>query len=299
MRTTACAVCCLLLLCCAEVLGQIVDGGVQQDATAAEVSSSVSASVSSDINFKVGHAARGSGSSAGAATATSNAVVESLSSVDTNPAIDFDRGRGAAAVASRMAAIPSSASRKDVASRRQKLTASRSSQLRTLLDRNEGYSRAPVTAQQSALSTRTPSAANGSQQPSAGSADFPDSTRGTGTVSPADLGTLGPLAGTPGFAPGLKGFGTDDFLNPSFHVGERATGMRVGDRSTGMRGSRSEALRARRNRLSQKQPSLLFGSPDQELEPNTLTQPSASDPLSIDRQLGLQNGLGSGSLDHQ
>lgn len=134
-------------------------------------------------------------------------------------------------------------------------------------------------------------------EPNGKGTGFPDSTRGTAPASPPDSGTFSPLDWSPGFAPGLMEFGNTDFLNPSLRVGMRSTG--VGKRSRGMRGRRRDALRAQRNGFSSRQPSLLSVSPDQQLEPNALTQPSGSAPLSIDRQLGLQNDLSSGPLDHQ
>lgn len=132
--------------------------------------------------------------------------------------------------------------------------------------------------------------------------DFSDSTRGTAPASPPDPGTASPLNWAVGFDPGLPEFGAGDILNPSLHVGGRSNPFgrsNAGGRSTNMRSRRLNSLRVRRNGLSQKQPASLFGSPDQQLEPNILARPPASDPLSIDRQLGLQNDLSSGPLNHQ
>lgn len=60
------------------------------------------------------------------------------------------------------------------------------------------------------------------------SADFPDSTRGTGIVNAADPGTKSPMDWAPGLTFGFADLDEVTFLNPSLH---ELTGRRVGLRS--------------------------------------------------------------------
>jgi hypothetical protein len=88
-----------------------------------------------------------------------------------------------------------------------------------------GKDQASKKEQGAAPGERVHTASAGDDQGGAGgTADFPDSTRGSGGVNPTDMGTASPLDWYPVFDYRFPDFSAETFLAPTFHVGGRQRG---------------------------------------------------------------------------
>lgn len=92
------------------------------------------------------------------------------------------------------------------------------------------------------------------------STDFPDSTRGTGMVSPPDIGAVSPLEWNPKLSVGLQDFASTHTFSPSLHVFRRPGQNRNG---------RSGSFWSRRSQSSWSQVPIPPPSSPQDTEPKS------------------------------
>lgn len=110
------------------------------------------------------------------------------------------------------------------------------------------------------------------------SAGFADSTKGTASISPPDMGTSGPLDWTPSLDFGFRDMTQRTFLNPSLHISPRV-GKNHHRRSRTL-GNRGNDLRRARPSSSVSPDQTLKSTPPNELGPLTSEEKQINQPLS-------------------